>query len=148
MTARSSAAPKIHVLDSGVAARLARLTPAKLAERTPAALTELGHLLETFVVGELLKQASWLDDVAVSGHWRTHDDDEVDLVIERDDGALVAFEIKAASRVPGDDFRGLRKLREATKDAFVAGVVLYLGERSYTYDDRLHVVPVDALWAP
>lgn len=148
LTARSTATPKIHVLDSGVAARLLRLTPAKLAERTPGALTEFGHLLETFVVGELLKQASWLDDVAVSGHWRTHDDDEVDLVVERDDGAIVAFEVKASSRVPGDELRGLRKLRAATKDAFLAGVVLYLGERSYTYEDRLHVMPVDRLWAP
>jgi hypothetical protein len=25
-------------------------------------------------------------------------------------------------------------------------VVLYLGERSYSYDDRLHVMPVDRLW--
>lgn len=146
LRARSSTSPKIHVVDSGVAARLLRLTPAKLSERTPAALTEFGHLLGTFVVGELLKQASWLDDVAVTGHWRTHDNDEVDLVVERDDGAVVAFEVKAASRVPGEDFRGLRKLREATKDSFLAGVVLYLGERSYTFEDRLHVIPVDRLW--
>lgn len=105
-------------------------------------------MLETFVVGELLKQASWLDEVAVTGHWRTHDNDEVDLVVERDDGAIVAFEVKASSRVPGDELRGLRKLRTAAKDAFLAGVVLYLGERSYSYEDRLHVMPVDRLWAP
>lgn len=148
LTSRSSASPKVHVLDSGVAARLLRLTPAKLSERTPAALTEFGHLLETFVVGELMKQASWIDEVAVTGHWRTHDNDEVDLVVERDDGALVGFEVKASSRVPGQEMRGLRKLREATKDAFLAGVVLYLGERSYTYEDRLHVIPVDRLWTP
>ncbi|MBU4215951.1 MAG: DUF4143 domain-containing protein [Actinobacteria bacterium] len=83
LTARSSASPKIHLVDLGVAARLLRLTPAKLSERTPSALTEFGHLLETFVVGELLKQASWIDDVAVTGHWRTHDNDEVDLVVEK-----------------------------------------------------------------
>jgi hypothetical protein len=40
LTARSAASPKIHVLDSGVAARLLRLTPQKLAARSPAALTE------------------------------------------------------------------------------------------------------------
>lgn len=44
--------------------------------------------------------------------------------------------------------RGLRKLREATKDRFLAGVVLYLGERSYTYEDRLHVIPADRLRTP
>lgn len=39
--------------------------------------------------------------------WRTYDGVEVDLIVERDDGAVVAFEVKAAGRVPGDDFRGL-----------------------------------------
>jgi hypothetical protein len=146
LTARAIGTPKIHVLDSGVAARLLRLTPDKLGRKDPTALTELGHLLESFVVGELLKQTSWLDDVAAMGHWRTRDGDEVDLVLERDDGALVAVEIKAGSRVPGDDFRPLRKLRAAAGDAFLAGVVFYLGSRSYTYEDRLHVMPVDRLW--
>lgn len=145
---RATATPKLHVFDSGIAARLLRLTPEKLARRHPTAMTELGHLLETFVVQELAKQASWLDGLAGIGHWRTWDDDEVDLVVERDDGAVVAFEVKTAGRVSGNDFRALRKLRNAVGDAFVAGVVLYLGSRSYTSEDRLFVLPVDRIWAP
>lgn len=148
LTARAAARPKIHVLDSGVAARLLRLTPEKLARRDPTALTELGHLLETFVVGELLKQASWLDGIAGVGHWRTRDGDEVDLVIERDDGAVVAFEVKASQRVGGREIAPLRKLRDALGSAFIAGVALHLGSQSYVTDDRIHVVPVDALWQP
>ena len=146
LTSRASASPKVHVLDSGVAARLLRLTPEKLARREATALTELGHLLETFVVGELMKQASWLEGLAGVGHWRTWDNDEVDLVVERDDGAVVAFEVKTSARVPGADLRPLAKLRDAVGDAFLAGIVLYLGERAYTYEDRLHVMPVDRLW--
>jgi predicted AAA+ superfamily ATPase len=65
LRARSTASPKIHVLDSGVAARLLRLNPQKLAVRSPTALTEFGHLLETFAVTELLKQASWADWVNI-----------------------------------------------------------------------------------
>lgn len=148
LSSRASATPKIHVVDSGVAARLLRLTPDKLARRDPTALTELGHLLETFAVSELLKQASWLDIRAEAGHWRTHDDDEVDLVLERDDGAIIAFEIKTGTRVPGEQFKPLVKLRKATGTAFLAGVVLCLGQRAYTFEDRLHVAPVDSLWAP
>ena len=87
-----------------------------------------------------------MDGIAGVGHWRTYDGDEVDLVVERDDGAVVAFEIKAAGRVPGDDFRGLRKLRDAIGEAFVACVVLYTGERGYTYEDRLHALPIDRPW--
>ena len=44
------------------------------------------------------------------------------------------------------NFRPLAKLRDAVGDAFLAGIVLYLGERAYTYEDRLHVMPVDRLW--
>ena len=68
LTARSAATPKIHVVDSGVAARLLRLTPSKLMRHEPAPSTELGHLVETFVVGELLRQASWLDHASTTGH--------------------------------------------------------------------------------
>ena len=148
LTARSAAAPKVHVVDSGLAARLLRLSPARLATLDPGALTQLGHLLETFVVGELQKQASWSDAVSGMGHWRTHDGDEVDLVLERDDGAVVAFEVKAAGRVPGPALAGLRKLREAVGARFVGGVALYTGPRSYTFEDRIHVVPIDRLWTP
>ncbi len=146
LTSRSTATPKIHVVDSGVAARLLRLTPDKLARRDPTALTELGHLLETFVVGELLKQASWIDGVAGVGHWRTSDGDEVDLVLERDDGAVIAFEAKAAQRVGSEQLAPLRKLRDRLGTAFLAGVALYLGPSSYSHDDRLHALPVDRLW--
>ncbi len=148
LNARSGAAPKVHLVDSGVAARLLRLSSDRLASLQPAALTEFGHLLETFVVGEILKQASWSDNVSGCGHWRTHDGDEVDIVLERDDGHVVAFEVKAGSRVLGGELRGLRKLRVALGDQFIGGAVLYTGERSYTHEDRIHVVPIDRLWTP
>lgn len=146
LTSRSAARPKVHMVDSGVAARLLRLTPEKLSLREPSALTELGHLLETFVVGELMKQASWLDGIAGVGHWRTRDGDEVDVVIERDDGAVLAFEVKAAHRVADRDLRPMRKLQSALGSTFAHGVILYLGSHSYRADDRLLVLPVDALW--
>lgn len=147
LRSRAAASPKVHVLDSGVAARLLRLTPEKLLRRDPAALTELGHLLETFAVGELLKQASWMDGLAGVGHWRTHDGDEVDFIVEHDDGGVIGFEVKAAGRVPGEEFRPLRKLRGALGDGFLAGVVLYTGTRSYRFDERLYVMPIDRLWS-
>lgn len=146
LTSRSAARPKVHMVDSGVAARLLRLTPEKLNHRAPSALTELGHLLETFVVGELLKQASWLDGIAGLGHWRTRDGDEVDFVVERDDGAVLAFEVKAAQRVADRDLRPMRKLQLASGSRFARGVILYLGSHAYRADDRLLVLPVDALW--
>lgn len=146
LRSRATASPKIHVVDSGVAARLQRLSATRLKQRGPTIQTELGHLLETFVTAQVLKQASWIEDIASYGHWRTRDHDEVDIVLERDDGAILAIEVKAAGRVPGEDFRSLRKLRSAAGRSFVAGVVMYLVPRSYTFEDRLHAMPVDRLW--
>jgi Holliday junction resolvase-like predicted endonuclease len=48
------------------------------------------------------------------GRWRTHDGDEVDLVVERDDGMVCAIEVKAGSRVLGGDTEGLLKLAEGS----------------------------------
>ncbi len=148
LRARATGSPKMHMVDSGLAARLLRIGPEKLTRLDPTALTEFGHLLETFVVGELLKQVSWLEQQPIVGHWRTSDGDEVDLVIEFDDGRVLAFEVKAAERISSKDFGGLKKLRDGLGDRFIAGVALGLGTRSYTHDDRLHVMPVDRLWRP
>ncbi len=146
--ARATRAPKIHVVDTGLAARLLRLTPEKLARRDAPSLSQFGHLLETFVVGELVRQASWMEEIAAHGHWRTHDGDEIDLVLERDDGGVLAFEVKAAGQVVGRDMRHLRKLRDALGERFLMGVALYTGTRAYSFDERLHVMPIDRIWKP
>ena len=148
LRSRVSAKPKVHVVDCGLAARLLRLTPEKVTGIDPTSLTDFGHLLETFVVGELRKQASWLDDPVTLGHWRTSDGAEVDLVIEYDDGRVVAFEVKASERASGKEFRGLAQLRDLLGERFIGGIMLTTGSRSYTYEDRLHVMPIDRLWTP
>jgi predicted AAA+ superfamily ATPase len=144
--ARARRHPKIHLVDSGIAARVMRLTGERLSRLDPAALTEFGHLLETFVVGEVRKQASWMDDAITLGHWRTDGSEEVDLVLEHPDGRVVGIEIKADERVPESDLRGLRVLREALGDRFIAGVALTTGSRSFTFEERIHICPIDRLW--
>jgi predicted AAA+ superfamily ATPase len=145
LRARVAKQPKVHVVDSGLAAWLLGSSAAKLASLDPTQLTQFGHLLETFVVGELRKQVSWLDEAVTVGHWRV-DDEEVDLVIELDDGGVLAFEVKANERIAGKDLRGLGKLRDAVGDRFIAGIAFSTGARSYSVEDRLHVMPIDRLW--
>ncbi|MDR0285423.1 MAG: ATP-binding protein [Propionibacteriaceae bacterium] len=146
LSIRSSGRPKLHVVDTGVAARLLRLSVEKLASADPTSLTEFGHLAETFVVGEILKEIAWMDGIAGVGHWRTYDDDEVDLVIERDDGAIVAMKIKASTHAAKGAFTALAKLRDKVGPAFRVGVAFHLGTRAHHYSDRLIALPVDRLW--
>lgn len=143
---RTGAAPKVHLVDPGLAAHLLRLTASKLAAKSAQAQTEFGHLLETFVAGEMIKQIGWIDGVRGFGHWRTRDGDEIDLVIERDDGKVAAVEVKAGARVTRGDLVALKKLRARLGDSFLGGVCLHTGALSYAPEDRIYVVPVDALW--
>lgn len=148
LLSRSTTSPKVHLIDSGVGAHLLRLSSAKLASRSPAALTEFGHLLESFALQEVLRMASWLDTPIESGHWRTRDSQEVDLILERYDGTVVAIELKAAERLTQKDTASLRMLRDRLGSAFAVGIVLYLGSTGYEPEDRIHFLPLERLWRP
>ena len=135
-------------MDSGVAARLLGLSSDRLAGRDPTALQQFGHLLETFTVGEILKQASWMDHTPTVGHWRTRGGLEVDLVVELPDGAVVAFEIKAAGGWQARSGRSLQTLRDELGTRFKAGVAFHTGEWATNPGDRIYALPIDRLWAP
>ncbi|RIK05060.1 MAG: ATP-binding protein [Acidobacteria bacterium] len=143
---RVAATPKAYVSDSGLAAHLLGLTPEKLAAAVPSSVTQFGHLMENFVIGEVLKQADFADEPLKIGHWRVHDGHEVDLVIERQDGTVVGIEVKAGSRVRGEDARALLRLRDRLGSQFQIGVVLFAGDRMYRLDDRVLVLPIDRIW--
>jgi uncharacterized protein len=139
--------PKVHLVDSGVMAWLLNLTPQKIAQAAPAVLTEYGHLLETFAIGEILKQVSWSEAPVAAGHFHTEAGDEVDLVLERDDGQVIAIEIKAGSRISGEDYRGLRQLKERLGSRLEEAIILHTGEHAYTHDGWITLLPLARLWA-
>ena len=134
--------PKLHIGDTGLACALLGVDANGLwADRTL-----LGRLLETFVYLELQRQASWHDAPMSFFHFRDRDGVEVDIVIERSAQALAGVEVKAGATVTASDFRGLRKLRDAAGDRFAGGIVLYDGETSAGFGDRLYAVPLRSLW--
>ncbi|MDE2983303.1 MAG: ATP-binding protein [Gemmatimonadota bacterium] len=133
--------PKLHLGDTGIAAALLGLDgPALAYDRTL-----LGQLLETFVFQELRRQAGWHDARMSFHHFRDKDGAEVDIVVERGATALAGVEVRASGTVRTRDFRGLRKLRGALGERFAGGVVLYDGEATVPFGDRLHAVPVGRL---
>jgi hypothetical protein len=147
LASRVAATPKLHFLDSGVAARLMRITREKLLQANPSAMQQFGHLLETFVVAELCKQVHWMEEPVDIGHWRTHDGQEVDLVMERSDGSVLAFEVKSAPDVRTEDLRGIRALQRRLGIDQVTGIVLHTGTEGWRVDDGVFAVPIARLWA-
>lgn len=146
LNARSIQKPKIQLLDSGLLSHLAKLTPEKITGKSAAAATEFGHAFESFVTNEFLRLAQLRDDFIAPGHWRTHDSDEVDLVLEFQTGAIVGIEVKAGKMLSDSDFRGLRKLKDYVGSDFHCGILMYQGEFSYRNPDGLFAVPADRLW--
>ena len=134
--------PKIHLIDSGLAAHLAGITHQSL-DRDP---VFFGHLLETFVVSELRKQIGWSDTRVNLYHYRTTTGREVDIVLENAAGRLVGLEIKASSTVRRKDFSGLDALSEDIGDRFVRGIVLYAGEHTVSFGEQYVALPVSTLW--
>ncbi len=135
--------PKLHFLDAGLLAAVQGAT----AERIERDRAPLGPLLETFVFSEIAKLASWLDQGIALYHYRDKDQDEVDVVVEADDGSVVGIEVKAAATVTASDFKGLKKLAGACDNEFKLGVVLYDGDTVVPFGERLFAAPVACLWA-
>lgn len=128
--------------DTGVACALLGMDVPGLQREREA----VGPLLETFVLQELKRQASWRTSPIGCFHFRDRDGVEVDIVLEQGAGSVAGVEVKAAATVTAADFRGLRKLREAAHRRLAGGVVLYDGETSASFGDGLHAVPLRALW--
>ena len=130
------------VTDSGLGGRLIGLSEERAKD--PTAL--VGPLLENFAIGEVVRQLSWTEEPVQLFHYRDRDKVEVDMVLEHASCQVIGIEVKAAETVRGDDFRGLRHLMDRLGDRFHAGFVLYAGEQSLTFGDRLKALPMAALW--
>ncbi len=134
--------PKVHLLDSGLAATLADLT----AVDWLGARDRMGHLLESFVVQQLIAQASWTDPDLRFWHYRDKDQVEVDVVISRGQKTW-GIEIKAAGTFASGDGRGLARLSDCCGKDFQYGILLYSGEDILPLaDKRLLAVPLSELW--
>ena len=138
---RERLAPKLLFADTGI---LAHLLGAQ-ADRAASDPQIAGKLYENFVASEISKQLVWTEQQANIYHYR-RDRSEVDLVVERPDGAIVAIEAKASASFGASDRRSLVQLRDALGERFRLGVILHTGPETVPLGDRLWALPVSALW--
>lgn len=135
-------APKIHLVDSGLAATLADLSAPDWLSR----LDRMGHLLKSFVVQQIHAQAAWTDPDLRFWHYRDKDQVEVDLVITRGE-KVWGVEVKASRSLDRNDGKGLDRLAAQCGADFQGRCVLYDGRDVLPIPGSPHLaVPLRMLW--
>ena len=134
--------PKVHFVDTGLLCSLRQVTTSTLADDP----NILGHLLESYIFCELKKQASWLDEPLYFFHYRDKDKIEVDIVLQRGNGQVIGIEVKAGATLNSTSFKGLEQLQQAAGEDFLIGILLYDGDHSIRFSDKLYAIPIAAIW--
>lgn len=142
VSSRATTAPKLAFVDSGIAAHRVGADLRSLLRPTG----QFGPLLEGFVLMELARQLTWSEEEAELFHYRTRDQVEVGAVLENRRGEVVGVEVKAASTVHPNDFRGLRHLAARLGDDFRVGIVLHTGRQTLPFGPGMLAMPISALW--
>jgi predicted AAA+ superfamily ATPase len=152
-------APKHQLADPALAARLLGATEDSLLRgHTPTRVMErpssdksrprdgamLGRLFESLVTLDVRVYAQ--ANEARVGHLRTFNGrHEVDLIVERDDGKILAIEVKLGGVVTDDDVKHLHWLKAEIGRDLLDAVVITTGPDAYRRTDGIGVIPAALL---
>lgn len=142
-------APKHQLADPALAARLMKVSAEALLEgrgtshdaRASSALGRLFEALTTLTVRTCAQTAE-----ATVAHLRTsRGAQEVDLIVEGHDGAIVGIEVKLNPVVRDEDTRHLHWLRKNLGEIVRNLIVVTTGEQAFRRSDGIAVVPLALL---
>jgi predicted AAA+ superfamily ATPase len=141
--------PKHHLADPALAVRLLGLTQEALLDGEgntigPQQGSMLGHLFESLTTLCVRVPAQAAE--AAIGHIRTRNGDhEIDLVAVRDDGRVLAIEVKLANTVDDHDTKHLHWLADRLGANLADAIIINTGPNAYRRPDGIGVVPLGLL---
>jgi predicted AAA+ superfamily ATPase len=148
--ARLTQAPKHHLADPALAVRLLGLGRAALLTgesglvELPRDGSFLGAVFESLATMSVrvFAQAAEADVY----HLRTQAGRrKIDVIVERDDGGIVALEVKLSPAIDDGDVTHLRWLRDQLGDRLLDAAVVSTGAQAYRRSDGIGVVPLALL---
>ena len=149
---RLGAAPVHQMADPALAARLLGVDAEALLEGSdggwdmPRGGTLLGAFFQSLVALSVRVYAQACE--ARLYHLRTHGGEhEVDLVVERADGRVVAIEVKLSATVGDSDVAHLRWLTDRAGPSLLDAAVITTGPEAYRRRDGIAVIPAALLTA-
>jgi uncharacterized protein len=147
---RLGAPPKHQLADPALVTRLlgvnshALLSGQEVGPPIPRDGTMLGALFESLVTLSVRVYAQAAE--ARVYHLRTWSGEhEVDLIVERADGRVVALEVKLARTIDNRDVRHLTWLAERIGDELLDAAIITTGPEGYRREDGIAVVPAALL---
>lgn len=147
---RLSSPPKHQLVDPALAARLLGVDSGALLQAEPIGPpiprdgTLLGSLFESLVTLDIRVYGQGAE--ATTKHLRTASGDhEVDLIVERGDGRVLAGEVKLARNIGDADVRDLLWLRDRIGNDLLDAIVISTGDTAYRRGDGIGVVPAALL---
>jgi hypothetical protein len=140
---RINKAPKIYFADSAILVYLLKMSLAQI-EAMPLLV---GSIFENFVAMELVRQLSWNTKRIEMFHGRLSSGTEVDFVLEDSAGKIVGIEVKSSETARADDFKNFQHLKEAARDKFLRGIILYSGAEKLPFGNGNWAVPISDLWS-
>ena len=142
---RLAGAPKHHLADPALAIRMLGLEAGALLEGANPEVAFgdgpfLGALFESLVTQSVRVFAQRAESSV--GHLRTLGGDrEVDLIVTRPDGRIVALEVKLAATVTDADVRHLAWLKRQLGSTVLDAAVITTGTEAYRRSDGIAVIP-------
>lgn len=138
-TKRLIKASKLAFLDTGLAAFLAGFR----SERELSSSALVGAFWESYVFGQIVRQAASRTDAGTICYWRTASGPEVDLVIERAGRALTAIECKWTEHPEAADTAGLKALEAAEPGRITQKMIVCRTQAAYMLPNGTWVLNVE-----
>ncbi len=134
---------KLFMIDTGMMAAILRWQHANV--RLDGDMN--GKFLETFVFNQLSAHLDTQENIYEMTHYRDNEQREIDFVIERQDGAILGIEVKAASLVNASAFKHLlwfQKKILGQKNLLASFSTQ--GSNLVSFGPNLWAVPMSTLW--
>ena len=133
-------APKLYMLDTGLASYLTRWPDAVTLQHGSMA----GAMFETYVVSEIVKSSVFRGLEPSLFFFRTREGTEIDLLIQQGD-KYSPIEVKMTAAPGVDDIRNVIKFEQEIPGRLLPGAVISLTDRSYPLSRTMNALPVSII---
>ena len=141
-----SKTPVAYIADTGLMSAILGhydVEPLKLwaSRNAKAGADFIGNLIETWVFNQIVPTVQASDEWRIF-HLRVSQRQEIDFVLENEQGDLILLEVKASESISSDDFRHIDWFKERAGDKVLAAAVLYTGQTVRDFGNGRWAVPM------